>query len=189
MNNLQLFQARFPNDVDNYFPQWDHHVYGNNNQYSYQYATNITPNVFSGEIPGTHRYEFTITFNPKFYCDIADMEDQILLVDEKIRIKIFSFLNMQEIAYYNIVKEYQQNGAPHLHGTFLFNKRMTNTNLTNWEQFFTRIYGKSAIYYTGIKNKIHKNDHYNGSWQNYLLKDNPENYKEYILLKSNHNQF
>jgi len=152
---------------------------------TYLWKNNTIPNIFLGNLIGTHRYEFTITFNPKFYCDIADMEEQCNHVFTKIAIKIYTYLNMNEKAYFNIVKEYQTNGAPHLHGTFLFNRRMQNSNITNWEQFFTRLYGKSAIYYTGIHNKEHKNDHFKGTWQNYLLKDNPENYKEYELWKNN----
>lgn len=189
MNNQQFFEA--PLQPFNYIEarvedhMWHRLQYGHLRNYSHQYRNNQILNAFDIEHENTHRYELTITFNPKFYCNIPDMEVECETIYEKIMIKIFSFLNMDEMAYFNIVKEYQKNGAPHIHGTFLFNKRMMNPTLTNWEQFFTRLYGKSTIYYTGKYDKIHKNDHFNGTWTNYLKKDNPENYQEFELWKHN----
>jgi len=134
---------------------------------------------------GTHRYELTITFNPKWFSDILDMEKTYLDVIDKIIIKAHSTLELNGLCYFNYVKEYQSNGFPHMHGTLMFFNRLANSRLTNWEQFFQRLYGKTQIWYTGDKDKIHKNDHFEGPWSKYLLKDNPENYKSIRIEKWN----
>lgn len=132
-----------------------------------------------------HKYEITITFNPKFYFDNQDMENHFESIHDRLKIKCYSQLNKNGECYYNSVKEYQTNGAPHFHGTVLLPSRMANSTITNWEQFFKREYGKTTIYYTGLNNKVHNNDHFNGTWYEYLFKDNPENYKSFYLLKTN----
>jgi len=132
--------------------------------------------------PLTHRYEVTVTFNPKWYSDLTDMESAYNDIIEKLIIKAHSALNQNESCHFNYVKEYQSNGAPHMHGTLMFYHRLTNSRLTNWEQFFQRLYGKTQIWYTGDKDKIHKNDHYEGPWSGYLKKDNPENYESVQVL-------
>lgn len=145
----------------------------------------IVPIDWSKEYLNTHRYEITITFNPKWFSNIKDMEIHCKTIIEQLIIKCHSALQMNCSMYINYVIEYQSNGHPHIHATLMFDTRLVNSRLTNWEQFFQRLYGKTQIWYTGSVDKIHRNDHFTGPWSKYLLKDNPENYHEYRVEKWN----
>lgn len=147
------------------------------------YTTCNNP-IFNTEIDNTHRYEITITFNPKWYSSNQDMLDHIPEILKQLRIKSCSPLSNFSHCYFNYVTEYQKNGAPHVHATLIYDQRLNISHLTNWEQFFKRLYGKTSIFYTGKYDKIHTNDHYVGTWSNYLKKDNPENYFEENIQKN-----
>ena len=112
------------------------------------------------------------------------MEDQIENVVNAIKIKSATTISKNEHIFINYVKEYQENGNPHLHGTIMTQERITPSLQGSWEQMLKRWYGKSEIWYTGSGNKYHKNDHFEGSWQQYLKKDNPENYESVMVFKN-----
>lgn len=140
---------------------------------------------WSIERPNWLRYEFTTTFNPKWYCSPQDAADEVPRVIKAIATKAMHFIGQNDHIYLNYVVEYQKNGMPHVHGTLMTEARLTNVSMHNWEQFLNRYYGKSQIWFTGSGNKFHKNDHFEGSWQQYLIKDNPENYRSLIIFKKN----
>lgn len=131
-----------------------------------------------------HVYEFTLTFNPKWFSSNDDMSEFLPEIIKQMMIKGCSPIAPFTDYYLEYVVEYQSNGAPHIHATYIFKNRLKVSTQTNWEQFFQRMYGKTVIYYTGNKDKIHHNDHFDGPWSKYLLKDNPENYVQLSVNKN-----
>lgn len=77
---------------------------------------------------------------------------------------------------FNYVVEYQSNGYPHLHGTMFTYERIKPQSLLNLEQCLKRKYGKSMIYSTGKNDKVHTNDHFTGTWQQYIHKEQQPKY-------------
>lgn len=116
------------------------------------------------------RYEFTVTYNPKWIESVDYAESLTDYVIDDIR----RFLRRNcdsNSNLYNYVVEYQKNGMPHIHGTIFNEHRFKSQTLENLEKSLQRKYGKTMIYSTGHIDKIHKNDHFNGSWQEYLSKE------------------
>lgn len=151
----------------------------------FQHHSYITDINWLIERPEWLRYEFTITFNPKWYCSPHDALDECPNVIKAIATKAMHFVAQNDHVYLNYVIEYQKNGMPHIHGTLMTETRLTNVSMHNWEQFLNRYYGKSQIWYTGCQNKLHKNDHFEGNWQQYLVKEQPDKYKSFIIFKKN----
>lgn len=117
-----------------------------------------------------YRYEFTVTYNPKYIEDIPyalSMTDYVIEDVQK-----YLNRNSPQVGYaYNYVVEFQKNGYPHIHGTMFSVSRLSPSSLGNFEKLLGRKYGKSAIYATGHIDKIHHNDHFQGTWQQYIEKE------------------
>lgn len=131
-----------------------------------------------------YRYEFTVTYNPKFIYskeyaetmthyvikDVYDMAKRNSKVKRKQEYNPF---------FFNYVVEYMKNGYPHIHGTLFTYLHLMPQTLANWESKFYRKYGKTEIWATGLEDRIHKNDHFNGTWQQYLCKEGIPRYYQW----------
>lgn len=133
----------------------------------------ITKNCFNLWLESYYIHEFTVTYNPKFIYDIPyalSMTDYVIMDIQKLLDR-----NANDRDYiYNYTIEYQKNGYPHIHGTFCTPNLLGVTTLFNFEKKLTRQFGKTMIWATGHINKQHHNDHFTGTWQQYLEKDGGE---------------
>lgn len=128
-----------------------------------------------------YRYEFTVTYNPKFIDDIEYantmtdfvIKDVFKLARRHSKVKDMNMHNTFWLAY---VVEEQSNGYPHIHGLLATTTRIRPSTLFNWEQSFYRKYGRTQVYSTGVIDKQHKNDHFEGTWMEYLEKEKKVNY-------------
>lgn len=134
-----------------------------------QQVTKDDLNIFIEDI-NPFRYEFTITYNPKYIESI----EYALTMTPFIYEDLVRFCNRNQAQgdyAFNYVVEYQSNGYPHIHGTLFVGKRFTPQSVNNLEKAFIRKYGRSDIYSTGQVDKFHKNDHFEGTWQQYIEKE------------------
>lgn len=146
--------------------------------------------LFEHYIDQTFRHEFTITYNPKFIYDIdyADsMTDFVIkdIVSLGKRVSTDKRSGVSNKFYFNYVVERHENGWPHIHGTLFTLDRIKPQTLANWEASFGRKYGRTAVWATGLQDKIHKNDHFEGTWQNYLHKEGVVKMYEYSPFTEN----
>jgi len=116
------------------------------------------------------RYEFTVTYNPKYIESIDYANSLTTYVQDDIERYMHRNTTQYDYAF-NYVVEYQKNGYPHLHGTMFSLFRFTPQSLNNLEKSLGRKYGKSAVYSTGHIDKIHTNDHFTGTWSEYIEKE------------------
>jgi hypothetical protein len=128
----------------------------------YEYFVNPMDNQW-------YRHEITITYNPKYIYDIPYAESMTEHVIQDIQRHIIRQSTSEFL--YNYVVEYQKNGYPHIHATTFTTHLVSPSALGNFEKLLSRKYGKSAIYATGQKDKIHHNDHFDGTWQEYIHKE------------------
>jgi hypothetical protein len=136
------------------------------------------PTLFSKYVRALelHRYEITISLNPKFapsksigYDLIEEALNEIVKLSNK---HCFNKNDRHHARWmFEYVVEHQKNGMPHLHLTLCLPRKLTTLNQNNWERKFVRMFGISTIYYTGMEDKIHKNDHFEGPWSLYLRKE------------------
>jgi len=124
-------------------------------------------------------YEFTITFNPKYFPTKQSMLDMIEYIILKLKFKVCDRRYDYDGVFFDYVIEYHKSGIPHLHGTVLSPFKWPNSKIYNVEQFFNREIGKTMIYYTGNEFKYHPDSQ--KYWNDYILKDNPETYEQIII--------
>lgn len=128
-----------------------------------------------------YRYEFTVTYNPRFIYSIEYAESMTHYVIKDIfdmakRNSKIKRENSYNPFFFNYVVEHHENGYPHIHGTLFTYLHLMPQTLANWESKFYRKYGKTQVWATGLVDKVHKNDHFQGTWQEYLRKDNIPRY-------------
>lgn len=134
------------------------------------------------------RYEITVTLNPKYIHsnDYAEtMVPHIVNDVFKAGLRMSQHKGWYSDFEFNVVKEYQKNGMPHIHGTILTESPILPTKLMNTEQLFKRKYGKTVIWATGHRDHHHINDHFDGTWQEYLRKDDIPKYYRFTELFTN----
>lgn len=134
----------------------------------------VVKEEFYGNYIGDHLYriEFTVTYNPRYMPDIAYADS--LNVEVVSRIINFVEQNQQcegDGAFLNYVIERHQNGFPHIHGTIFTENIIRPSSVHNLEKSLYRMYGATQVYCTGKFDKWHKNDHFEGNWQDYLHKE------------------
>lgn len=140
-------------------------------------------------IPQKYRHEFTVTYNPKFIYDIAYAESMTHHVIMDIfkwtlrQVKVFRKEQWDSFLF-NYVVEYQSNGYPHIHGTILTNDVIKPIALANLESLMKRKYGRTEVYATGNRDRVHKNDHFEGTWQQYLCKEGVPKAYQYGVIEN-----
>lgn len=121
-----------------------------------------------------YRYEITVTMNHK-HIHSADYGETLIphIVNDvfKAGLRMSHHKGWYDDFAFNVVKEYQKNGWPHIHGTILTQHPVAPSKLKNTENLMYRKYGKTDIYATGKIDKWHTNDHFEGPWQEYLTKE------------------
>jgi len=131
---------------------------------------NVAKGGFYPYIEDFYRIEFTVTYKSRYMPGIEYANS--LNNDVMIRIINFVEANIEgEWGYVNYVVENQQNGYPHLHGTIFTENIIRPNSVHNLEKALYRLYGSSQLYCTGKRDYHHKNDHFEGGWQDYLHKE------------------
>lgn len=115
-----------------------------------------------------HRYEYTITFDPRYYTKHSMLWKITSVIEE-----IAKAYKSNDHYYLSYVVEYHKNGSPHIHISVLCAEQILETKHMNLDKKLYRIYGKCMSYYTGLI----EYDHDGRSWGTYLLKDYKENNK------------
>lgn len=139
------------------------------------------------ENPSYNHYEVTVTMNPKFYT----LEKATRYMKSIASDVMSDFLRLSSgIGFVQYCVEYQENGMPHIHFNIIIETDIEAISLNNLKSKYTRSYGKTKIYYTGNEDKLHHNDHYHGTWSNYLNKEvnanevnGKQHYFEYEIWK------
>jgi len=139
------------------------------------FINNVNQEEFYSELEDVYRYEITVTYNPKYIDTIEYAETMTDYVHHDLQ----RFLQRQSTVCdykYNYVVEHHENGYPHIHGTLYSYLRIKPESLFNLEKSLQRKYGRSSIWATDKTDKIHHNDHFTGTWQEYLHKEGEPKY-------------
>lgn len=144
----------------------------------------ITDFAFEIASHDLYRYEFTVTFNPKFIFSIDYAHTMLPEVIHDIfqlgcRVSKKKRSDYTNSFLFNYTVEYHKNGYPHIHGTLLLQDPLQPVTCQNWQSKFYRKYGKTDVWATGQTDKIHKNDHFEGPWSQYLKKEGQVTYYRY----------
>lgn len=132
--------------------------------------------LFERYIEECFRYEFTITYNPKY---VYSAEYALSMTDYVMK-DVYDFCRRRskrfrgdtyDSFYFNYCVEFQKNGYPHIHGTMFTGDHIPPQALANFESKMYRKYGRTDVYATGKVDKMHKNDHFDGTWQEYIRKE------------------
>lgn len=158
-----------------------------------------------------YKYEITITFNPKFYplgkaCsyvkkaiyEVVKASNRYIAMENKKRYKegrefVSKHFIEYCVEYHNKDDKEGKLHYPHVHATLHSEVDIDATKLYRLEQNLRNKFGRTTIYYTDIEDKYHKNDHFEGLWSEYLLKDVIENEvngkRHYFKIDLNQNYF
>lgn len=86
-----------------------------------------------------------------------------------------------EYSYFNYCVEYHMQldinkpRYPHIHAQIFLPVLLDNQQFNNWIKEFQRKYGRTSLFCTNKEDKMHKNDHFEGRWSEYLKKDKIQN--------------
>jgi len=131
----------------------------------------------SGPPSSYYRYEITQTFRSMWYSFSAMKQVQWVVIWLYNHCKSHKETLLD--AYFEFCVEYHKSGEhtgyPHIHGTLYTQQEIKGDTLFNWSNALYRKWGRSSIYATNWHDKWHKNDHYEGPWSKYLLKEVEEN--------------
>ena len=126
------------------------------------------------------RLEFTCTFDQRMIYSIDYamtvipyvMQDihKFTMRNSKTRKINDQFFRFDDYGY-NYCIEYQKNGYPHIHGTIFLKKQLKLGSHHNFEAVMRRKYGRAQLWATGKEDRVHNNDHFNGTWQEYIKKE------------------